>query len=64
MKKIISKTSKEAPGRNLTPSEDIQVSIHPFNGEINSTDGSEFLVDAIRMKERPPDDFGVEKDES
>ena len=43
---------KENAG-NDKPSEEVQESIHPYQHEINITDGGEFLDDAIRMKDQP-----------
>ena len=34
-------------------SEEIQISIYPQQHEYNITEGSEFLDDAIRMKDQP-----------
>jgi len=44
---------KEDPAKELTLTEGIQESIYPDLHEINITEGSEFLDDAIRMKEQP-----------
>ena len=39
--------------RELTSSEGIQEGIYPFQHDPNITEGSEFLDDAIRMKDQP-----------
>ncbi|WP_152267293.1 hypothetical protein [Agriterribacter humi] len=44
---------KKDPGNERTLSEGIQESIYPYYHEANITDGSEFLDDAIRMKDQP-----------
>ncbi|RYG54325.1 MAG: hypothetical protein EOO01_01855 [Chitinophagaceae bacterium] len=41
----------------------IQESIYPDHHEINITDGSEFLDDAIRMKEQPFVEITVKKNQ-
>lgn len=44
-------------------SEGVQESIHPYQHEINITDGGEFLDDAIRMKDQPFGETTVKKNE-
>ena len=63
MNKQFLHNQNEDPGKGRTPSEEIQASIHPYNEEIHTADGSEFLDDAIRMKEQPWIGFEGKKDE-
>ena len=49
----ISPPQKKDPDNNQSLSEGIEQSIHPDNHEVNVTEGSEFLDDAIRMKDQP-----------
>jgi hypothetical protein len=44
---------KDNPGDRKISSNGIQESIYPFRHEINITEGSEFLDDAIRMTDQP-----------
>lgn len=44
---------QEDPGHPRTPEEETQESVIPFEHDINITEGSEFLDDAIRMKDQP-----------
>ena len=53
---------KEKPGDNK-PSEGIQESIYPDQHEINITEGSEFLDDAIRMKDQPYGETNMKENE-
>lgn len=46
------------PGNNRNPGKEIQEIVTPFQHEINTSDGSEFLDDAIRMKDQPLDETG------
>ena len=46
-------SKKKDPGNELALQEAIQESIYPYYHETNITDGSEFLDDAIRMKDQP-----------
>lgn len=40
-------------GNDQVISQNIQENIHPFPHEMNTSDGGEFLDDAIRMTEQP-----------
>ncbi|HRP54543.1 hypothetical protein [Agriterribacter sp.] len=44
---------KQDPGNERALREGIQESIYPYYHETNITDGSEFLDDAIRMRDQP-----------
>jgi hypothetical protein len=53
MFKFFSQPYKEYPGESEEIPEEIQESINPYPPEINITEGSEFLDDAIRMEDQP-----------
>lgn len=64
MKKItISPPEKKDADNSQSISEGIRESIHPYNQEVNDTDGSEFLDDAIRMKDQPLGEVSVKENE-
>ena len=44
---------KVNPGQGPTPSDDIPEPLYPFEHDINTADGGEFLDDGIRMKDQP-----------
>jgi hypothetical protein len=48
-----SNVHKETPENAEELSDQIQESIEPYQHEINTADGAEFLDDGIRMKEQP-----------
>jgi hypothetical protein len=54
---------KGAPGDEKTSSESIQANIYPYQYEINIADGSEFLDDAIRMKDQPLEESSITENE-
>ena len=56
-------SQKKDPTIELTSSEEVQESIHPYQHEINITNGSEFLDDAIRMKDQPLGETTVKENE-
>ena len=41
----------------------IQETIHPYQHEINTSEGSEFLDDAIRMKDQPLEKTAAKENE-
>ena len=45
--------AKTDPGKGVTPSEEIPEPLYPYEHDINTSDGSEFLDDSIRMKDQP-----------
>ena len=47
----------------LNPEDGHQESIKPFQIETNITDGSEFLDDAIRMKDQPLEEKPIEENQ-
>ena len=47
------RSDKKDPGKGPTPSEEISEPLYPYEHDINTSDGSEFLDDAIRMKDQP-----------
>ena len=49
----IPSSKKELSNVDQTSLESIQESIQPYQHEVNITDGSEFLDDAIRTKDQP-----------
>lgn len=61
--KIIPSPQKGDSEEERTLSEGIQEGIHPYQHEINITEGGEFLDDAIRMKEQPFEETTVKKNE-
>jgi hypothetical protein len=60
---IIPWRRKEDSVKERTLSEGIQESIHPYQHEINITDGGEFLDDAIRTIDQPLGETTVQKNE-
>ena len=56
-------SQKKDPTIELTSSEEVQKSIHSYQHEINITNGSEFLDDAIRMKDQPLGETTVKENE-
>jgi hypothetical protein len=46
-------SQKDDPGNGHVSLEEEQESIYPDQHEVNITEGSEFMDDAIRMKEQP-----------
>lgn len=54
---------KKQPGIEPVPSEEVQVSITPFYHETNITEGSEFLDDAIRIKEQPLEETPIKENQ-
>jgi hypothetical protein len=58
MKHFILAPDKEHPdkidqGKGPTPSEEIPELLSAYEHEVNTSEGSEFLDDALRMKEQP-----------
>ena len=51
--KAISSTRKRDPNVEPDPMDEIQESIYPDQHEDNITEGSEYLDDALRMKDQP-----------
>ena len=45
--------TKIDPGKGPTPSEEIPEPLYTYEHDVNTNDGSEFLDDAIRMKDQP-----------
>jgi hypothetical protein len=43
------------PEKQVPPSEEISEPLYPFEHDVNTMDGSEFLDDFARMKEQPSD---------
>ena len=41
------------PGKGPTPSEEIPEPLYPYEHDADTSDGSEFLDDNLRMKEQP-----------
>jgi hypothetical protein len=41
------------PGKGPNPSEEIPDLLHPFEHDVNTSEGGEFLDDALRMKDQP-----------
>jgi len=52
---FLSHTHKENPDESHHSSEEMQKSIHPYLQEVNITEGSEFLDDAIGTEDQPLD---------
>ena len=50
---IIPSTQKKDPDKERILSEGVQESIYPDHQEENITEGSEYMDDAIRMKDQP-----------
>ena len=48
-----SNTHKEDPREAQTSSEETPETLYPYEHDINTRDGSEFLDDAIHMEEQP-----------
>ena len=61
MNKFFLPIKKDDPDKSKVPSEEIQESINPFHREMNTSEGSEFLDDAIRTKEQPFGNTGVKE---
>ncbi len=59
---ILSRQNGE-PGNKHTSGEEIQESIYANYHEENITDGSEFLDDAIRMKDQPLGETNAKENE-
>ena len=59
----IAPPQKKDVDNNQISSEEIQESIHPYDHEANLSDGSEFLDDAIRMKDQPLGEETVNENE-
>jgi len=55
MNKFFLPIQNDDPNKSKAPSEEIQESINPFHHEMNTSEGSEFLDDAIRMDEEAAD---------
>ncbi|TKK65841.1 hypothetical protein FC093_18995 [Ilyomonas limi] len=60
---FLSHTPKENSGGSHYPSEEMQESIHPYLHEVNITEGSEFLDDAIAIEDQPLDITAANKNE-
>jgi len=54
----ISSMQHADPGNGQRSEKEIQETVTPFQHEINITDGSEFLDDAIRMHDQPLGETG------
>jgi hypothetical protein len=61
--KTISPSQKGDQNIELISSEEIQVSIYLYHHEINIVEGSEFLDDAIRMKDQPLEETNTKENE-
>jgi hypothetical protein len=59
MNKFFLNTHTADPGKGQTPSGEIPETLYPYEHDINTSDGGEFLDDAIRMKEQPFGNTGV-----
>jgi hypothetical protein len=53
----------EDPGNARSPKEEIQETTVQHQHEINITEGSEFLDDAIRTREQPYDETTIKENE-
>ena len=56
MGKSVSHFHKDDPGKKITALEEMGDTINPYHPEVNTSEGGEFLDDAIRMTEQPLED--------